>query len=199
MFERPPDYANMRRMMTTTRRSFLKKSGTGLFLFSLGGVPTLMTPAEARAKDLAFTTLSPDEAKLLEAFGEVLVPGAAQAGVAHFIDQQLGAEPNECLLLCRMFNLTPPYVNFYRAGLTALAAVSQGLHGKPFPELDGNDAHALVETMSEGFPDGWQGPPAPLFYVLVRSDAVDVVYGTPQGFDDLGIPYMPHIMPPEPW
>ena len=87
-----------------------------------------------------------------------------------------------CCVGC--FNLTPPYVNFYRAGLTALAAVSQGLHGKPFPELDGNDAHALVETMSEGFPDGWQGPPAPLFYVLVRSDAVDVVYGTPQGFDD---------------
>ncbi len=185
--------------MTTTRRSFLKKSGTGLFAFSLSGVPTLMTPAQAREKEIAFNTLSAAEAALIEAFGEVLVPGAAQAGVAHFIDQQLGADPNECLLLCRMFSLTPPYADFYRGGLAALAHVSQGLYGKPFAELDPADAHALVKTMSEGFPDGWQGPPAPLFYVLVRSDAVDVVYGTPQGFDDLGIPYMPHIMPPEPW
>ena len=185
--------------MTTTRRSFLKKSGTGLFLFGLNGVPTLMTPAEARAKDVAFGILTSAEARLLEAFGEVLVPGAAQAGVAHFIDQQLGVEANECLLVCRMFNLPPPYADFYRAGLAALAQVSQGLYGKPFPALEAQDAHALVETMTEGVPAGWQGPPAPLLYALVRSDAVDVVYGTPQGFEDLGIPYMPHIMPPELW
>ena len=32
-----------------------------------------------------------------------------------------------------------------------------------------------------------------------RSDAVDVVYGTPEGFAKLGVPYMPHIMPPTSW
>jgi hypothetical protein len=33
----------------------------------------------------------------------------------------------------------------------------------------------------------------------VRSDAVDVVYGTPAGFEALGVPYMEHIMPPRRW
>jgi len=26
--------------------------------------------------------------------------------------------------------------------------------------------------------DGWQGPPGPFVYLITRSDAVDVVYGT---------------------
>ena len=38
-----------------------------------------------------------------------------------------------------------------------------------------------------------------LFYVCLRSDAVDVVYGTPEGFRKLNIPYMEHILPPEGW
>jgi hypothetical protein len=33
----------------------------------------------------------------------------------------------------------------------------------------------------------------------VRADALDVVYGTPEGFDALGIPYMAHIKPEKPW
>ena len=38
-------------------------------------------------------------------------------------------------------------------------------------------------------------------YVLfvLRADALDVTYGTPEGFDALGIPYMAHIMPETPW
>jgi len=32
---------------------------------------------------------------------------------------------------------------------------------------------------------------------MVRSDAVDVVYGTVEGFERLGVPYMPHILPPD--
>ena len=27
----------------------------------------------------------------------------------------------------------------------------------------------------------------------------DVVYGTPEGFKKLGVPYMEHILPPEGW
>jgi hypothetical protein len=47
--------------------------------------------------------------------------------------------------------------------------------------------------------DPWSGPPPPLFYMMVRSDAVDVVYGTKEGFDQLNVPYMAHIMPRERW
>src|SRR5260221_14447518 len=47
--------------------------------------------------------------------------------------------------------------------------------------------------------DGWQGPPGPLVYLILRSDAVDVVYGTMDGYANLGIPYMPHIAPTKRW
>jgi hypothetical protein len=34
---------------------------------------------------------------------------------------------------------------------------------------------------------------------VLRSDAVDVVYGTMEGYASLGIPYMPHIAPTKRW
>jgi hypothetical protein len=34
---------------------------------------------------------------------------------------------------------------------------------------------------------------------LLRSDAVDVVYGTVEGYESLGIPYMAHIAPDRRW
>jgi hypothetical protein len=40
--------------------------------------------------------------------------------------------------------------------------------------------------------DGWKGPTAGFVYFLLRSDAVDVVYG-------LGVPYQPHIAPTRSW
>ena len=36
-------------------------------------------------------------------------------------------------------------------------------------------------------------------YGMLRNDAVDVVYGTVEGFARLGIPYMPHILPQRSW
>ena len=36
-------------------------------------------------------------------------------------------------------------------------------------------------------------------YFVLRNDAVDVFYGTQDGFEALGIPYMAHIEPPSRW
>jgi len=36
-------------------------------------------------------------------------------------------------------------------------------------------------------------------YLVLRSDAVDVVYGTMDGYAALGIPYRPHIAPSKRW
>ena len=47
--------------------------------------------------------------------------------------------------------------------------------------------------------EGWQGPAGPFVYLVLRSDAVDVVYGTMDGYAALGIPYMPHIAPSKRW
>ncbi len=53
--------------------------------------------------------------------------------------------------------------------------------------------------MRQGKLDGWQGPPGPFVYLVTRSDAVDVVYGTMEGYESLGIPYMAHIVPERRW
>ena len=53
--------------------------------------------------------------------------------------------------------------------------------------------------MRQGKLEGWQGPPGPFVYLLLRSDAVDVVYGTMDGYAALGFPYMPHIAPTRSW
>ena len=47
--------------------------------------------------------------------------------------------------------------------------------------------------------EGWQGPARAFVYFLLRSDAVDVVYGTMEGYASLGIPYRPTSRRPKRW
>ena len=47
--------------------------------------------------------------------------------------------------------------------------------------------------------DGWKGPGGGFVYLILRRDAVDVVYGTMAGYEGLGIPYMAHIAPTKRW
>jgi len=186
-----------------SRRSFLHEAGLGLLTFTLAGTEVLLTPRQARAKGADFRALDDNEVFILNALGDVLVPGAAEAGIAHFIDQQLTVRPNDCLLMAKYMNIEPPYVDFYRAGLKAVDELSRRQLDKPFRELDEAAAVELVRSFGNSNPEGWpregQAPPAPLVYLLIRSDAVDVVYGTVEGFAKMNIPYMPHILPPRNW
>lgn len=183
--------------MTLTRRQALGRAGA--FAFVVGGAPVWLTPREARAQAAQFVSLDAAQIRALEAFGEVLLPGAREAGIAHFIDHHLGVPAPDCLLMLRYLDVPPPYIDFYRAGLAALDAASRAAHDAAFAELGAGDANALVSRLARESPQGWMGPPAPLFFFVVRNDAVDVVYGTPEGFEKLGIPYMQHILPPARW
>ena len=69
----------------------------------------------------------------------------------------------------------------------------------PIERLSEDSVVNLISEFSASQPDQWQGPPSPLVYVLLRGDAVDVVYGTVEGFERLGVPYLPHILPPSNW
>ena len=144
-------------------------------------------------------TLNAAQAQTLDALGETLVPGARQAGISHFIDQQISISAEEALLEARILNVRPPYANFYRAALGAIDSASQMLKGRGFTQITEEEQRSFVNDMRQNKIDGWQGPPGPFVYLILRSDAVDVVYGTMDGYADLGIPYMAHIAPTKRW
>ncbi len=181
------------------RRDFIRGATLGALAFTVGGGKILLTAREARAQGVPFRLLKADEAETLEALGETLVPGARAAGVAHFVDQQLSVPPEEALLEARILNIKPPFANFYRAAIAAVDRASQAREGRRFAQLRTMEQRELVDLMRQNKLDGWQGPPGPFVYLVTRSDAVDVVYGTVEGYESLGIPYMAHIAPERRW
>lgn len=182
------------------RRKFIRDTGLGVLAFNVAGAPVMLTPRAARAAGVEYRHLAPADAALLAAFADHILPGAAAAGVAHFVDQQLGVEPNECLLMCKYFPaIRAPFATFYGDGIAALRAAVAAQFDTPFEALDEQHKNAIVEALWGGDVTPWAGPPPPLFYMLVRSDAVDVVYGTQAGFNELNVPYLAHIVPPEKW
>jgi len=177
----------------------LKGAALGALAYTVGGTEVLLSPREAFAQGLPLKVLTADERAALEALGDTLLPGAKDAGLAHYIDQQLSVDPSEALLIARGVGVMPPYVNFYRAGLAALDQSSLKLHGAKFAALAPEKRNEFVEQFRQNNPEGWSGPPSPFFYFVSRADAVDVYYGTVEGFERLGIPYMPHISPLRRW
>lgn len=182
-----------------TRREFLERGAIGglaaTMAISYNGMS--LSPTQAKAQGVPLTILTADEGSLLETVGEVLLPGARDAGIANFVDTQL-AKP-EPLLIVRYFDWPGPLADFYSQGLAALDKASQAAYGTTFAKATAAQQSELMGTFLGGKVEGWDGPPAPLFYLAVRGDAVDVVYGTVEGFARLDIPYMPHILPEERW
>ncbi len=176
--------------------------GTGALMISavVGGKTLTLSPREARAAAADFQVIKdPALATLIEVIGEVLVPGARQAGIAHFIDSQLARPAADSLLLLRYLDVEPPYWPFYHDGLRACDALARHHYGNGFAALTLTQQTNVIQQIQQGAPPDWKGPPSPRFYLALRSDAVDVVYGTEQGFAALGLPYMPHISPVKPW
>ena len=102
------------------------------------------------------------------------------------------------MLVAKFFQVEPPYKNFYLGGLNSMATAAEQNMSKPFETLDESELTQLIREISKPgtIVDGY---PVFLFYLCLRSDAVDVVYGTPEGFRKLNVPYMEHILPPEGW
>ena len=186
-------------MNALERRVFLKGASMGMLAFTVGGVDILMTPTEARARAVPFRQLSGEEAETIEALGETLLPGAREAGVAHFIDQQVSVTPGEALLEARIVNIKPPFINFYRAVIGSVDKASTARSGKRFAALSAAEQHDFIDQLRQNKIEGWQGPGQGLVFFVLRSDGADVVWGTMDGYADLGVPYQPHIIPEIKW
>jgi hypothetical protein len=182
------------------RRAFVKGAAIGVLAFTIDGAEVLLTPRAAHSQGVPLRTLTAAQAATLDALGETLVPGARQAGISHFVDQQISIPAEEALLEARILNVRPPYANFYRAALGAVDRSSQALNkGHGFAQLSEAEQRGFIDAMRQNKVEGWQGPPGPFVYLVLRSDAVDVVYGTMDGYAALGIPYRPHIAPTKRW
>lgn len=147
-------------------------------------------PAEASA------LLSSRQRNLLQLVGERFVPGATRCGHVSFVTKMLAVPSEHCLLAIKYFDVSPPYVDSYRAVLDSIDRESVRRHGSQFSEAPDAVQDAILGQMLSNDVRNWKGPPAPLAYHFLRLDAVDVVYGTKPGFAALGIPYMAHIEPP---
>ena len=125
------------------------------------------------------------------------------AGMGLFAFTLGGAEilmsPGEALLEARIVNVKPPYINFYRAAIAGIDKAANARSGKRFAALNPTEQHDFIDALRQNKIEGWQGPPPGLVYFVLRSDSVDVVYGTMEGYESLGVPYMAHIEPDKRW
>src|SRR5436309_13876762 len=154
------------------RRALIKGAAMGALAFTVGGGEVLLTPRAARSQGVPLRTLTAAHAATLDALGETLVPGARQAGISHFVDQQISIPAEEALLEARILNVRPPYANFYRAALGAVDRASQALNnGQGFAQLDAAAKHGFVDNMRQNKIASWQGPPGSFVYLILRSDS----------------------------
>ena len=117
-----------------------------------------------------------------------MVPGATQAGLAAFVDNQLEAGSESKLMAKYVGVPVEQQTGFYRLSLDAVGLA-----------LQINTADEVLAAMAADAVPDWSGPPASYVMFLLRADALDVVYGTQAGFAQLGIPYSAHILPEANW
>lgn len=147
---------------------------------------------------MSFRTFSEVQGNTYAAWCDLLVSGAAAAGIAHFADKYVSGPYEQSLLLSRFF-VTPPLSGFYLTGIAGIDQESQARFGEAFLSLGRDKQMRIVEAAAQSKTQAWSTPDPFLFYLTSRSDAVDVVYGTEQGFQNLDFPYQAHISPPTPW
>jgi Gluconate 2-dehydrogenase subunit 3 len=163
---------------------------------SIAGILTGVGHTSASEPAESSALLSSRQRKVLQLVGERFVPGAIRCGHASFVLKMLAVPPEHCLLAIKYFDISPPYVDSYRAALDSIDAESVRSLGIEFSEASEVAQDAILGRMLSNDVHEWRGPPAPLAYHFLRLDAVDMVYGTQAGFAALGIPYMAHIEPP---
>ncbi len=180
------------------RRHLLKAGGASLAVTAASPL-SLFDPREARAQGAPFKVLSPDEVKTVESLSDALVPGARDAGVSHYVDHEL-ASPSPRLML-RFAQLSGPLAPYYRGALAAFAGSMTSQGNGAFASLSPDAQRAVIEAVRTGTIKPWDAGAvaAPIFYGMMRNDGVDVVYGSAEGFKNLDIPYMAHIMPKTTW
>jgi len=127
-----------------------------------------------RAPEGPWRVLTPDEARLVEAVAEQIVPadrdpGAKEAGVVRYIDRQLDGPHRR-------------FAEKYRRGLRSLVQTSRAQFGKPFEALSWPEQTRLLQALESGkVPQGiWTDPSSRDFFNLLRDHTMQGFYGSPR-------------------
>jgi hypothetical protein len=142
-------------------------------------------------------TLTVTQRATLGVCADILVPGAAAAGVVEFVAVML-ARPDPWLCY-RFVSLPMPIVQFYQS---ALDEIDRYCHQQFRSSLSGLSPQAqgeFVAGLARAQLNPWRGPPQSLVYFALRSDAVDALYSPSATYQQLRVPYMAHIAPPRGW
>ncbi len=117
---------------------------------------------------------TPDEARLVEALSEQIIPadqdpGGKQAAVVGFIDSQLAG----------------PYLRHqkaYRDGLRSLQETCRRQFGKPFDALAWDEQTKILVALEAGRAPNelWKSPTSSEFFNLVLEHSMQGFYGSPQ-------------------
>jgi len=166
-------------MAHTTGRGASRRAYLKILAAAAGGVATGVGGAKlvgrmGRAPEGPWRVLTPEEARLVEAVTEQIIPsdrdpGAREAGVVFFIDRQLDG----------------PYRRFaktYHTGLASLAKTCQAMFGRAFEELAWPDQTRVLQALesnkvSKGL---WTKPSASEFFNLIRDHSMQGFYGSPR-------------------
>lgn len=118
--------------------------------------------------------LNAPEMHTVEAIAERIIPadedaGAIQAGVATYIDRQLGG-------------ILKKHVKTYRQGILGVNHVAETRFGKRFAELGAGEQDEILAALEAGATDPKIWPPAQAraFFELVRDHTMQGFYGDPR-------------------
>lgn len=175
------------------KRDFLKSVGA----LGATAVPTssLAQHAHAAAKGEKYMFLSADEVAFLDAAvarlipADALGPGAKEAGVTYFIDQQLFGGFGTMAKMYRQgphaegtpqqgyqSPLTPQEI--YRAAIAEIDVLCMKLHGGAFSKLDASKQDEVLRALDEGkFP--LDSVPARFFFNLVLDNTIEGFFSDP--------------------
>ena len=159
----------------TSRRKVLKVAAVAAAGVAVGvGAPAVLNRALLSSQPPRWRFLTDAEASLLDSVCAQIIPtdqdpGAREAGCVTFIDRQLvGAHQR--------------FAEQYRAGLAALAATCQALHGKSFEEVSAAEQIALLEKLEAGQvpKEHWKVVSPAEFFQLVCDHCMQGFYGSPR-------------------
>jgi gluconate 2-dehydrogenase gamma chain len=181
---------------STGRRRFLKSIG----VLSAAALPAAAPAAESHAHHGNATVekymfLTPAEVAFVEAAvarlipADELGPGAKEAGVAYFIDQQLfggwgtmakmyrqGPHPEGTPQQGYQSPLTPQEV--YRAAIREINGLTTKQHGKPFDKLAAQEQDELLRGLEEG-KVALEAVPARFFFNMLLDSTIEGFFSDP--------------------